>query len=152
MSNHLRIIRTLGSVAFISLLWACATPSVAVTPSSVSDTEKFEADKQECTEIAETYKLVGQKIGKAGLGVALAGGGTAAASIAVAGATIAWPATVLIASAAALGGTIGGKRAKNKERDDRDAILVQCMKERGYKAVVGAQEAERLLKDAESNK
>lgn len=122
------------AVAVLTVLAGCASdPQVAIDPKSIVDTAKYKADKNECTAIAKNYDLSGNAVKNAAVGAAVGGAAVAGVATAVAGAVFA-PAIPFILAGSAAGGTLMGGMSKKKETEAREAILAQCMTERGYKA------------------
>lgn len=112
----------------------CASdPQLAVDPKSIVDTAKYEADKKECVAIAKNYDLSKNAVTNAAVGAAAGGTAVAGVATAVAGAVFA-PAIPFILAGSAAGGALMGGSAKKKETAAREAILAQCMTDRGYKA------------------
>lgn len=121
-------------VSGLLVLAGCAAePQVAIDPKSIVDTAKFQADKSECTAIAKNYDLSGNAVKNAAVGAAAGGVAVAGVATAVAGAVFA-PAIPFILAGSAAGGAVMGGSAKKKETAAREAILAQCMTDRGYKA------------------
>ena len=102
-------------------------------PKSIVDTAKYEADKKECVAIAKNYDLSKNAVKNAAVGAAAGGAAVAGVATAVAGAVFA-PAIPFILAGSAAGGALMGGSAKKKETAAREAILAQCMTDRGYKA------------------
>ena len=122
-------------IAFILILMltACASsPQIAIDPKSITDTDKYENDMEECKSIAKSYDL-SEGVAKSAV-VGAAAGGAAVAGIAtiVAGA-IFWPAVPFIVAGTVATGTAAGSTTKLKEKEAREKILAECMAERGYK-------------------
>jgi hypothetical protein len=120
-------------VMLITLAGCAAEPQVAIDPKSIVDTAKYQSDKNECTAIAKRYDLSGNAVKNAAVGAAAGGAAVAGVATAVAGAVFA-PAIPFILAGSAVGGTLMGGSAKKKETAAREAILAQCMTDRGYKA------------------
>ena len=112
----------------------CASgPQVVIDPKSITDTQKYKTDMDECTAIAKNYDLSGNAVKNAAVGAVAGGAAVAGIATAVAGAVF-WPAIpFIIAGSVAGGGALGG-HAKQKEAKARQEILQQCMTDRGYKA------------------
>ena len=122
------------STVVVTLVSGCASdPQLAVDPKSIIDTAKFASDKKECTAIAKNYDLSGNAVKNAAVGAAAGGAAVAGVATAVAGAVFA-PAIPFILAGSAAGGALMGGSAKKKETAAREAILAQCMTDRGYKA------------------
>ncbi len=125
-----KIVTTVAISAFLS---ACSSqPQLAVDPKSIVDTAKFASDQNECLAIAKNYDLSGNAVKNAAVGAAAGGAAVAGVATAVAGAVFLPAIPFIIAGAAAGGGLMGGS-AKKKETEAREAILAQCMTDRGYK-------------------
>lgn len=121
-------------VVCAALITGCASdPQLAVDPKSIVDTAKYEADKKECVAIAKNYDLSKNAVKNAAVGAAAGGAAVAGVATAVAGAVFA-PAIPFILAGSAAGGALMGGSAKKKETAAREAILAQCMTDRGYKA------------------
>ncbi len=120
-------------LAVLIALTGCASkPQVAVDPKSITDVQKYNKDKDECTAVAASYDL-GEKAGKnAMIGGAAGAVGVAGIATAVAGAVF-LPAVPFIVAGGAAGATAGGGMTKMEETKARENILAQCMTERGYK-------------------
>jgi hypothetical protein len=116
------------------LVNACASgPRIVVDPKSIADSSKYKVDLSECTQIAKTYDLSGNTAANAAVGAAAGGAAVAGVATAVAGAVFLPAIPFIIAGALAGGGALGG-HAKQKETKAREAILQQCMTDRGYRA------------------
>jgi hypothetical protein len=132
-SGKLEMQKTLAIVAAAACLAGCASqPQLTVDPKSIVDTGKFATDQNECLAIAKNYDLSGNAVKNAAVGAAAGGATVAGIATAVAGAVFLPAIPFIIAGAAAGGGLMGGS-AKKKETEAREAILAQCMTDRGYK-------------------
>ena len=121
------------AVVIVALVSGCASqPQVVVDPKSIADTAKFNSDQTECLAIAKNYDLSGNAVKNATVGAATGGAIVAGVATAVAGAVF-LPALPFILVGAAAGGGLMGGTAKKKETEAREAILSQCMTDRGYK-------------------
>ncbi len=125
--------KSIGAIFIITFLTACASqPQLAVDPKSIVDTAKYTNDQNECLAIAKNYDLSGNAVKNAAAGAAAGGAAVAGVATAVAGAVFLPALPFILAGAAAGGGLMGGS-AKKKETEAREAILAQCMTDRGYK-------------------
>ncbi len=114
------------------LVSSCVTgPQVAVNPNTVEDQNQYNKDQEECIEIAKTYDLSNEKIGKVLAGTALGGAAVAGVATAVAGAVFA-PAIPFIVAGGMAGGGLWGNSVSKEEAQAREKILLQCLESRGY--------------------
>jgi hypothetical protein len=127
--------KTICATLTLSLaLSGCASSvNVAIDPSSIQNKTKFDADYKQCQDIAKTYDLSQDTGTNAALGAVAGGAVVAGVATAVAGAIFA-PAIPFILAGAALGGGVTGGFTKSKESEAREAILADCLNQRGYKA------------------
>ena len=117
-----------------SLIVSCASdkPFLVVDPNSVVDEERLKVDTEQCIQIAEQYDLSGEMAGKAVAGAAIGVAAVAGVATAVAGAIFA-PAIPFMIAGGAAGGGLWGSKISKEEREVRDKVLGDCMKDRGYK-------------------
>jgi hypothetical protein len=120
-------------VVAVSVAGCASAPQVVIDPKSITDTQKYKADLDECNAIAKNYDLSGNAVKNAAVGAAAGGAAVAGIATAVAGAVFLPALPFIIAGSLAGGGALGG-RAKQKEAKARQDILQQCMTDRGYKA------------------
>ena len=122
------------------LVTGCAgssyNPEVVVDTSKVKDLAKYKEDKAQCIALAKNIDLNSEAATKALAGAAAGGVAVAGVATAVAGAVF-LPALPFIAAGTALGGGAMGYGVKAKERRKRDAILGECLRDRGYTAYTG---------------
>ena len=118
---------------FLSLIISgCASgPKAVVDPRSVKNQEQLKKDDAECINIAKTYSLGDEIAGKAVVGAAMGAAGAAGVATAVAGAIFP-PAIPFIIAGGGGGGALFGGAADKKEAVARQAILEDCMTQRGY--------------------
>jgi len=130
-----KIIALLSAVALVSACTSSA-PRIAVDPSSISNQAEYDKDFEGCFNLAKTVDLSGEKVSKTIAGAAIGTAAVAGIATAVAGAIFA-PAIPFMIAGGAAGGGLWGNSASKEEKQAREAILVQCLSDKGYK-VYGA--------------
>ena len=113
---------------------ACAssTPRIAVDPSTIADQETYDADFNSCLTLAQTIDLGSEAATKAVAGAAIGATAVAGVATAVAGAVFA-PAVPFIIAGGAAGGGLWGASVSKEEKEAREAVLAQCLNDKGYK-------------------
>ena len=122
----------------ISLLTGCMKeyePNVVIDNSKVEDMEKYNLDKEQCSNLATTIDLDSEAAVKALAGATGAGVAVAGVATAVAGAVF-LPALPFIVAGSALGGGAMAAGVSAKEAKQRNTVFGQCMRDRGYQAYI----------------
>ena len=130
-----KVVSLLSAIALVS---ACtsAAPRIAVDPSSITNQAEYNQDFEGCLNLAKTIDLGSEKAAKAIAGAAIGTAAVAGVATAVAGAIFA-PAIPFMIAGGAAGGGLWGNSASKEEKQAREAVLVQCLSDKGYK-VYGA--------------
>ena len=114
----------------VIVVGCASSPQVIVDPKSISDSEQYKKDYEECKSVAEGYDASSATAGSAMVGAGTAVG-TAALVLATGGLYL-LPAGVAVAGGT--GAAIGGGVSKTREGSAREKIWADCLTDRGYKA------------------
>ena len=130
----LRIKNTVALLSAVALVSACTSsaPRIAVDPASISNQAEYDEAYEGCVGLARTVDLGSEKAGKAIAGAAIGTAVVGGIATAVAGAIFA-PAIPFMIAGGAAGGGLWGSSASKEEKQAREAILVQCLSDKGYK-------------------
>jgi len=122
----------------ILFIYGCqsTSPRIAVDPSSITDQEEYNKAYDHCHNLAMTIDLNDEQSAKTLAGAATGAVVVGGVATAVAGAIFAPAIPFIIAGAAAGGGVMGDSVAK-EEKNAREAVLIDCLSNKGYK-VYGA--------------
>jgi len=119
-------------ILIIILSGCVSTPQIAIDPKSIADPNKYTKDMRQCREIAESYDLSEGMAANTLLGAAAGGTAVAGIATAIAGAVF-WPAIPFIVAGTVFAGSVAGGSTKAKETHARENILLECMRQRGYR-------------------
>ena len=101
-------------------------------PSTITDQDAYNTDFDNCLTLAKTIDLTGETATKAVAGAAIGATAVAGVATAVAGAVFA-PAVPFIIAGGAAGGGLWGASVSKEEKEAREAVLAQCLNDKGYK-------------------
>ena len=128
-----------ASILIVStFVTACtsSTPRLAVDPSSIKDQAEYNEAFDYCLSLSKTVDMTDEKVMKGVAGAAIGTAAVAGIATAVAGAVFA-PAIPFMIAGGLAGGGLWGSSSSKEEKQAREAILAQCLSDKGYK-VYGA--------------